>query len=102
MISPYYVGCAFLAGILQAVAIWLMRSKGLAFWQVVPLVLAHQSLFMPAYSGAPNFIGQWYLTMAVTAGLSLALGLFVFKDPVSLSNAVGLCLVLAGVALLKG
>lgn len=101
MISPLYFLYALVGGIVQAAAVFLMRSRGWPFPYTIPLVLVHQFLFTTAYTKAPNFILQWFLTAALTAGLSLVMGILVFGDRFSLVNAAGALLVFVGLALMK-
>ncbi len=101
MISPLYLLYAVIGGIVQAAAVFLMRSRGWPFLGTIPLVLIHQFLFTTAYAKAPNFILQWFLTSALTSILSLLMGMLVFGDRISPINAVGVLLVFAGLALMR-
>jgi multidrug transporter EmrE-like cation transporter len=101
LISPLYLLFAAIGGIVQTAAVFLMRSRGWPFAYTLPLVLVHQFLFTTAYAKAPNFILQWFLTSALTAGLSLLMGLLIFGDRFSLINAIGVLLVFGGLALMK-
>ena len=101
MISPLYLSYAILGGIIQLSVIWAMRSMGWPFIWAIPAILAHQYLFITAYSKAPNFVIQWFLTAAITGFASFILGWIVFGDKLSWINAVGMLLIFVGLGMLR-
>lgn len=101
MIAPIYVCFALVGAIVQGAAVFLMRARGWSFVSMVPLILAHQFLFTYAYTKAPNFILQWFVTAALTALGSFAMGLWLFGDRVTPMSVAGVALVFVGLALMK-
>ncbi len=98
---PVYWVCAVLGGLIQVVAIGLVRAKGQPFLRVLPLVIAHQFLFMTGYAKAPNFVLQWFTTSALTGIASLCAGIWLFGDRVSLAAMGGVVLVFGGLGLMR-
>ena len=89
------------AAVIQLAATYLMRGKDWGFLAVLPFILLAQFCFMTSYTRAPSFISIWFFTTAITNILSLALGLALFHEKLTLINYAGVAMILIGVTLLR-
>jgi multidrug transporter EmrE-like cation transporter len=101
MITPLYASYALIATLAQLCVIWAMRSYGWSFIALIPLVFLHQYLFTTAYAKAPNFVAQWFFTMALTGTAAYLMGVLVFGDRLAFVHLAGVLLIVCGIVLLK-
>ena len=100
LFSWLFVCFAFVGVGIQITTIYLMRAKGFSFWMVLPFVLMAQYLFVTAYSKAPNFIVQWFLTSALSGMFAVLFGVLVFGDKAGWPQYVGVFLTVSGLFLM--
>lgn len=79
-----------IGALIQAMIIMAMRQYSVNFWLLLPFTILMQFLFMTAYaSKQTSFTVIWFTAAGITALLSVLLGVFVFKDQVSVTQGLG-------------
>ena len=97
-----YILAVVTGAILQIGTIYFLRGNLFGgFLYTVPFVLLYQFLFLWSYAKAPNFLVIWFITTALTNGLAFCVSYFLYHEPVSLWNLLGVSLVVVGIILLN-
>ncbi|MGO9642985.1 MAG: hypothetical protein ACLP1Y_16955 [Candidatus Acidiferrales bacterium] len=97
-----YILAVTVGALLQIVTIYFLRENFFGhFLYAAPIILVYQFLFLWSYSKAPNFIGIWFITTALTNVLAFVVGYYLWREHVSLLNLAGIVFIVGGVVLLN-
>jgi len=92
-----YILAITVAALLQLSTVYFLRDNFLRhFIFAIPAILIFQFLFLWSYSTAPKFIIIWFITAALTSTLALIISYFVFKEQITVWNALGILLIFSG------
>ena len=92
-----YVLAITAAALLQLSTVYYLRDNFFRhFVFAIPVILIFQFLFLWSYSTAPKFIVIWFVTAALTSTVALLISYFVFKEQITVWNALGIFLIFVG------
>lgn len=97
-----YILAVTVAAVIQILTIYLLRENIIkSLFYAIPLIIIFQLLFLWSYTNAPKFIIIWFITAAITSSLSFVAGYFLWKEQVSITQLIGIALIVMGIFLLR-